>query len=357
MERTDKKWTEALDWLRYVLNSVREAPTVKDWMALIGFAEKQSITGIFLPETSPDNIDKELLLQWIGETQLIEQQNILLNKRVEQLFEMLEHVGMRCCLLKGQGNAMMYPNPLMRCSGDIDVWIDADEEKVYQYVKNRFPDAEVSFKHIHFPIFEDAPVDVHITPLRFYSGLYEKRLQRWIDRNKEEQFSNKIRLSKTQKDICVPTGKFNVVYQLGHMLIHLFDEGLGLRQVVDYFFVLTRLNVTEKERRELADTIEDLGMLRFAKGIMWIEHEVLGLPIEKCIVELEEKRGVQLLDDILEGGNFGHYSERYNGKSGFYYRGLVESRRVMSLLPIAPIEGTAKLFSKMGTAIRKLSNR
>lgn len=354
MERIDKRDAEALKWLRYVLNLDTTMPMVNDWSALMVFAKKQALTGIFLPEKCPNNLPKNLLLQWIGQVQLIEQQNKLLNKRIEQLFGLLEQDGFQCCLLKGQGNANMYPDPLRRCSGDIDVWLNTDESSAYSYVKKMFPDAKVSYKHIHFPIFEDAPVDVHVTPLKFYSTLFLKRLQWWIKQNKEEQFKHGIRLAETDRDVCVPTRQFNVVYQLGHMLIHLFDEGLGLRQVVDYFYVLKGLEASDKELQEFVETIQSLGMLKFARAIMWVESFVLGLPGERCIVKPDERRGKQLLEDILEGGNFGHHSERYNGKTGFYYRGLVEAWRDVRILSIAPREGIARLASKMGTAVNML---
>lgn len=327
-------------------------PTVTDWTALLAFAEKQSLIGICLPSECPENLSKDLLLQWIGQVQLIEQQNKLLNRRIGQLFKKLEDDGFRCCLLKGQGNAALYPKPLMRCAGDIDVWIDSDVETVYQYVRQLFPDAEETYKHIHFPLFDDAPVDVHITPLRFYSGLYEKRLQRWIGNNKDEQFVNYVRLSGTDREVSVPTANFNAVYQLGHMMVHLFDEGLGMRQVVDYYYVLKQMDLSDKEKAEFKKTFEELGMLRFAKAMMWIQSDVLGLPFEKCIISPDEKRGKKVFQDILEGGNFGHHSQRYDGKKGFYERGLAEAWRNVKLLSLAPREGTARLFYRIGTAMR-----
>ena len=352
MEAIDKGTKEVLEWLRYVLNPNTTMPTVRDCSALMAFAEKQALIGICLPEKCPYNLEKNLLFQWIGQVQLIEHQNILLNKRIEQLFGMLEQDGFQCCLLKGQGNANMYPCPARRCSGDIDMWINADETTVYSYVKKLFPKADESYKHIHFPIFDDVKVDVHVAPLKFYSGLYQKRLQRWIEQNKKEQFNHKIRLWETNRDICTPTHQFNVVYQLGHMLIHLFDEGIGMRQMVDYFYVLKGLEVKENEREKFVVTIKTLGLLRFARAVMWIENDILGLPIEQCIVEPDERRGKQLLNDIMEGGNFGHYCKRYNGSSGFYYRGFVEAWRVIGLLPIASREGLARLVNKLGTAVR-----
>ncbi len=317
MGRIDMRDIEFLSWLRYTLNPNTKLPIVKDWLAVFAFAEKQALTGICMPVERPKNLDQALVLQWIGQVQLIEQRNRLLNVRIGQLFSMLESEGFDCCLLKGQGNAEMYPNPLMRCSGDIDVWIDAEEERVYDYVRKLCPNAELSFKHIHFPIFSDVPVDVHSTPLRLYSNYYLKRLNCWIEKNKAEQFAHKIKLTGIEKCVSVPTCSFNVVYQMGHMLIHTLDEGVGLRQIVDYFYALKGLELTDTGIHELINDLKYLGMFRFARAVMWIENQILGVPAERCLIEPDEKFGKKLLADILEGGNFGHHSERYGGKNGF----------------------------------------
>lgn len=352
MVRITKENVEALKWLRYILDPINEMPTISNWPGFLNFIEKQALTGVCLPEQCPANLSRDLLLQWIGNVQRIESQNVLLNNRIKQLFEKLEKDGFRCCLLKGQGCAEMYPNPLRRRSGDIDVWVDSDEKTVYEYVRNMFPEAEVGFKHIHFPIFDDAPVDVHVSPLKLYYSVYQKRLQRWIEQNKPEQFVNNIIFSKTNTEICVPTYKFNSVYQLGHMLIHFFDEGVGLRQVVDYYYVLKNLEVSQKEREELVETIKSLGMLRFAQAMMWIERDVLGLFWEYCIVKPDKRQGQRLLNDILEGGNFGHYSQRYKGRNGFYYRGIVETWRVITFFSMAPRESLSRVKSRFLTAIK-----
>lgn len=311
MVRTDFLQDERVQWLRYVLNSNAEMPPVKDWAALLAFAEKQSVSGICLPEDVPVNLPKPVLLQWIGQVQLIEQQNKLINRRIEQLFEMLEHDGFRCCLLKGQGNAMMYPIPIARCSGDIDVWLDADEETVYQYVKKKYPDEIESHKHIHFPIFDDAPVDMHYTPLKIYHPAHNRKLQRWILENKEKQMRHLVRLPDTGREIAVPTVDFNAVYQLGHIMIHIEAEGIGLRQLVDFFYVLQELKGASEERKnQIIMMWKQLGMYKLARAVMWVEKEMLGLPEEYLLVEPDEKKGSLLAEDILEGGNFGHSSDR-----------------------------------------------
>lgn len=352
MARINNTSAEALKWLRFVLNPKTDMPIVTDWSALYAFAEKQKIVGICSPSSHSVKVEQTILYQWFGIEQQIKKRCIVLNEHIKELCQLLEDASFHCCMLKGQGNAEMYPEPSLRMSGDIDVWVDADEETIQKYVRERFPNATDSYKHIKFPVFDDVLVDVHATPLKFYCPKFHKRLQRWIEDNKQEQFEHRIHLTGIDKEICVPTVKFNVIYQLGHMLIHFFDEGIGLRHLVDYFYVLKGLNLTEEEREKIDGTLRDLGMMRFAKAVMWIENSVLGLSLAYCIVNPDEKRGQQLLVDILDGGNFGKYSQRYKGKTGFYGRGIIEARRLLSLISLAPCEATSCLLRKVKTAVK-----
>lgn len=352
MGRTEKRFSEGLAWLRFVLNSESSMPVVSDWRTLYEFADKQKITGVCDPTKYDVRIGIDVLSLWLRDLKQIKASSSLLNKRVEELNCLLDETGFRHCILKGQGNAEMYPEPLMRMPGDIDVWVDADDESIERFVKNKFPEAAKSYKHIKYPIFDDVPVDVHVTPLKFYCPKYDKRLLRWISKHKKEQFENRIQLTSGEKEINVPTARFNTVYQLGHMLIHLYDEGIGLRHLVDYYYVLKNLDVSDKERTEIVGDLKSLGMLRFAKAVMWIEKEVLGLRDESCFLDVDEKFGRRLLDDVLEGGNFGKYSERYNGKDGFYWMGMVEAKRIIKLMDFAPCEAGFCLLRKMRTAGR-----
>lgn len=351
MGKTEKRFSEGLAWLRFVLNPESGMPVVSDWRTLYEFADKQKITGVCDPTKYDVKIGIDVLSLWLRDLEQIKASSSLLNKRVEELNCLLDETGFRHCILKGQGNAEMYPEPLMRMPGDIDVWLDADVESIERFVKNKFPEAAKSYKHIKYPIFDDVPVDVHETPLKFCSPKNNKRLQQWIEDNKKEQFEHRIQFTGVGKEINVPTARFNAVYQLGHMLIHLYDEGIGLRHFVDHYYVLKNLNVSDKERTEIVRDLKSLGLLRFAKAVMWIEKEVLGLRTEGCIVESDEKLGTKLLEDVLEGGNFGKYSERYRGWTGFYWMGMIEAMRILKLMNFAPSEAGFCFLRKMKTAI------
>lgn len=341
MTNTSSK--EALNWLRFILNRETERPSVTNWLSLLNIVDRQKIVGVCMPDDIPENIDKDLYFRWMAVTQSIERQNQLMNERVGHFFGILEQEGFECCLLKGQGNAAMYSNPLRRNPGDIDVWVDSSVSDVIRFVNRFYPDAIVKTKHIQIPSFHEVAVDIHITPLKLYNPLFQKRLQNWIKSQKKSQFNNKILIQGVEKPINVPTAKFNAVFQMGHMLVHLFERGLGMRQVIDYYYVLCNLDLSEKERKELKKLLKRLGLFRFARAIMWIECSVLGLPDEKCLFEPDEKNGIAILNDILKGGNFGIFNISTEEKKSFFYRGKQKTLHMLVFIQIAPCEGIARL--------------
>lgn len=359
MGTTDYRKDERLQWLRYVLEPSGAMPAVSNWQKLLEFADEQALTGICMPTQRPMNLDQDLLLEWIGSCQLIESRNKLLNKQAAKLFVKMKEAGLRCCILKGQGNATMYPNPLMRCSGDIDVWVDTCEEELLAYVKSVFPDEEESFKHIKFPVFKDTEVDMHYTPLKLYHPANNGRLQAWIEQKKEEQMTHYVRLDGTETDIAIPMATFNAVYQLGHILIHIEDEGIGLRQIVDYYYVLRLVGgLSDTEKAEIVETWQRLGLRKLAGAVMWVEKELLGLSEEYLLVTPDEKIGQLLAEDIMEGGNFGHHSSRQGYKEyGRYVKKCADAWHLVRLSSCFPLEAFFRIVSKVGTAGRILKEK
>lgn len=345
---------ESFLWLRHVLLSQLPLPDISDWEVIYNFANKQKILGICDPSHSDVKMEHDILMRWISVVQQIRIRSALLNQRTVELYQILKEAGFRCCILKGQGNAMMYPDPLKRMPGDIDVWIDADEKTIYDYVKNQYPNALDSFKHIKFPVFADVPVDVHRTPLKFRHPMLQRRLQRWIDENKDEQFGHTVRLIGTDVEIAVPTARFNVIYQLGHILTHLFDEGIGMRHLVDFFYVLKNLEgITDAEKKQIRKDWQQLGMSRLASAIMWIEYEVLGLPENFLLTTPDERLGRKILEDILEGGNFGKYSRRQeNVGRGRIRKRVATLRRLFKLSPCFPGETFFRLVARTSLMIK-----
>ena len=220
-----------------------------DWQELYFFASKQALLGLCFegierlgkeyPEEMKQNpIGRELLMTWMGKAQQIRRQNMKVNAVAGKLFAMLREDGLRCCILKGQGNALMYPNPYSRTPGDIDVWIDASRERIMEYAQKKFElGDDIRLQHLETSL-DGVPVELHFFPCSMNNPIYHARLQKWFRRNADLQCSHIVGLPDGAGDIAIPTSSFNVVYQLCHLYHHFFDEGIGMRQIIDYFLVV-----------------------------------------------------------------------------------------------------------------------
>ena len=239
-------------FLRYCLGykgNMSKIVARMDWQELYSFASKQALLGLcfegierlgkeYPEELRLNPIGRELLMNWMGKAQQIRRQNMKVNAVAGKLFSMLREDGMRCCILKGQGNALMYPNPYSRTPGDIDAWIDASRERIMEYTQKKFElGDDIRLQHLETSL-DGVPVELHFFPCSMNNPIYHARLQKWFRRNADLQCSHIVGLPDGAGDIAIPTTAFNVIYQLTHLYHHFFDEGIGMRQIIDYYVVM-----------------------------------------------------------------------------------------------------------------------
>ena len=209
---------------------------------LYRIAQKQCLVGILfdgiqkLPPTEV-GISKDLLLQWMMQSQMLEKANVRLNDAAIQVSEWFRKKGFRTCILKGQGNALLYPNGLHRTPGDIDIWVEGGDKRVISFVRSISPHEKVCYHHIEFPSYKGVEVEVHYRPSFLLCFWHNRKLQKYYERVKVEQFSHRVMLGE-QGEVAIPTVEFNLIFQLTHIYAHLMNEGIGLRQLLDYYFVL-----------------------------------------------------------------------------------------------------------------------
>ena len=364
------------DFLSFCIGSAKEIPSSlkeADWKELYAIAKKQCLVGVLfdgikkLPAEYV-GMEKELLLQWMAESQMLEKANVRLNDAAIQVSEWFLKKGFRTCILKGQGNALMYPNPYSRTPGDIDIWVEGGDKRVISFVRSISPHEKACYHHIEFPSYKGVEVEVHYRPSFLLCFWHNRKLQKYYERVKEEQFSHRVMLGE-QGEIAIPTVEFNLIFQLTHIFSHLMNEGIGLRQLVDYYYVLCDFykvyqnfskthpssltlkegstafpkplspqgtgDVTAPPRRSeplrskvggpskvspncagwdrlgvLQKELKELGLWKFARGIMYIMQEVFGMPASRLIVPPNEKYGRFVLNEVLEAGNFGRHDAR-----------------------------------------------
>ena len=233
------------DFLRFCIGSAKEIPgSLKevDWKELYAIAKKQCLVGVLfdgIKKLPAEHVGmkKEILLQWMAESQMLEKANVRLNDAAIQVSEWFRKKGFRTCILKGQGNALMYPNPYSRTPGDIDIWVEGGDKRVISFVRSISPHEKACYHHIEFPSYKGVEVEVHYRPsFLLYFG-HNRRLQKYYGMVKDEQFSHRVMLGE-QGEIAIPTVEFNLIFQLTHIFSHLMNEGIGLRQLLDYYYVL-----------------------------------------------------------------------------------------------------------------------
>ncbi len=290
----------------------------KEWDALFQYAKKQTLAGVLfegvqrLPAEQRPPTD--LLLKWYVISERIKKQNTLLNKRAVNVSAYFSENGFNNCILKGQGLAALYPNPLLRMPGDIDIWIEGGRERVFAFVAQKGELQNVNYHHVSYPFCEDTDVEVHVMPNRLNNPFKNQQLQKFFREIAPEQFAHRIQLPDDTGKIPVPTTLFNAFYVLLHIYHHLFGEGIGLRQMMDYYYVLLQ-PMTDEERVELLKLFNRFGMMRFARATMYVMSEVFGLEKDYWITEPCRADGEFLLSEIMAAGNFGQYDERMSGRS------------------------------------------
>lgn len=298
-------------------------------------------------------IPRSLLLEWIATSEDIKSQNLLVNKRIAEASQYFLSQGKRSCVLKGQGNAKMYPNPLSRIPGDIDIWVEGTRKEITKIVRSKFPNVYAQYHHIDFPIFQDVEVEVHYKPSRLNNPYYNWRLQRFYQNNKSLQFNHECRELDANGHVCTPLRDFNLVFQLSHIMNHFFTEGVGLRQLMDYYF-LVRYDYSEMERKVYRSRVKYFGMRRFARSVMWVLKEVFGLEDKYLLVKPYSRGGKLLLKEVMATGNFWMYDEKYvNRHKGNWSRLFTDLYRDVTLAWVFPAEALSMPWAKLENQLYK----
>ena len=283
------------------------------WSKVFDLAKEQALIGVVIDGVAELSIEQkppaDILMPWIAMVSQIEERNKRMNQLTVMVSEKFENVGMGAIVLKGQVNATWYPNPLRRMPGDIDLWMCASRKNVVEYVRRFFPKMDAVYHHIDFPVMKDTGIELHFTPSWMNHWGTNRRLQRFFAQCKQDQWKNKVELPGKVGAVSALTKQVNLVYLLVHIYRHLFDEGVGLRQLMDYYFLL-RQGVTEEERKEVVQMLEQLRMTRFASAVMYVIHEVFGMEEEYFLLPSSKEYGERLLQEVMLAGNFGQYDKR-----------------------------------------------
>lgn len=340
-----------------------------DWESVYQLAQEQSVPGIVLQgierfriQDSGFKLPKVLLLQWIGEVQAIEQRNKSMNVFVAELIDGLRKKGNYCLLVKGQGVAQSYERPLWRSSGDVDLFLSADD---YKKAQTYLQTIGVKISHeteknkerlnAEFQVGEWL-VELHGT---LHANLSSK-MDKVIDSVQYEVFTDeKVCVWKNgEVDVTIPAPNEDIVFVFSHILQHFFFGGIGLRQLCD----LCRLLWTYRDSIDqnlLCKRLQKMGVVTEWKVFVALMVEHLGLPAEAAPLYESgyEMKAGRALNYILEVGNFGHnrdssyLKEKSSVKRKFNIL-VHQMRDSMRMAKIFPIDAWLFFFSSVTDGVK-----
>jgi len=345
-----------------------------EWEKIYQLAQEQSVLGLVLAgleqyKNHNVNLDvnQKLLLQWIGEVQLIEQRNKEMNAFINQLIGDLRKANIYTLLVKGQGVAQCYERPLWRSSGDIDFYMNDDDflkaKIFFRPLVDKFDPDDDYTRHINMH-YGDWVVEIHANQHCALSS----RINRMLDDVHRDLFYNgKVRSwINDGTQIFLPSADNDALIIFTHFFNHFYKGGVGLRQICDW----CRLMWTYKDSLNyglLEQRIKRAGLLDEWRAFGAFAVKYLGMPIEAMPLLNDNlnanlnRKADRICEFILEVGNFGHNRDMsYYGKYPFLIRKAISaSWRFKDLLRHArvfPMDSLRFLFGMMMTSFRSVSH-
>ncbi len=324
------------------LQGLEEVPSEEDWKAVYKLAKRQSILGVAFSgiKKLPEDFrpERKMLLRWSLDAEGTAGMNALINQEAARLTQVFDGAGRKNAVLKGPANARLYPEPLSRQCGDIDIWVEGGRDSVSKllYDLNLLnadtDDHAYSRHHIHLPENKDGiTVEVHFKPasgIPFRNGALQKFL------NEEIRKAEMV-----PEGFYSPSIKFALVMQMAHLQQHFYSGGLGLRQYTDYLMLLR--HSTESDRSAALVVMKRLSMMRACGAVMWMLQEVFGLERGLMLCAPDRWRGERLLKLALSGGNFGQYKTEPKPKNVFV-RWFKDRMQAITWLTFDPVNAVFK---------------
>lgn len=282
----------------------------RKWVKIFETAKKQTVLGIMADAIKrlPDDVVKpsyEVMIRLVGYCVQLEKTNRRINREVLKWIDFFEEKGFSAVLLKGQGIAQLYPSPLRRTPGDIDLWVIGKEAKIRNLVKKELKPSEILYHNSVVHADNNIELEIHTRPSFLYNPVRNFKTQRLFKKWAKEAV--KVNLPENVGAISIPSDNMNRIFLLLHLYRHVFSEGIGLRQMADYAMLLNK-GCTDGDKMQCKIWLKSLGLERFAASVMYLMKVVFDLNDKVLITEVDEKGGAILLKECLEGGNFGIYN-------------------------------------------------
>lgn len=299
--------------------------TEADWKSIFQLADEQTVSALLLDGMSllPSECitiplgDK---LKRIATMQHIEQMNRLHRKVIVKIDQALKSEGISVVFMKGQTTALRYPNPLHRTPGDIDFVVNPKDFKKTMEVLEKIGKVNHDLVHEHHGMawVDGVTVEPHYKVHNYQCPSTDHAMQ--------EMFASVFpsELSSADMDgyavpVFPPT--FESVFLISHMVNHVYEEGLGLRQVIDYAMFLSS-SADKIDWLQHHEYLHQMHMERAWRIFTCICVDYLGMSLPSQVEPFSHQEKVwaeKMMTDIMRVGNFGR------GEYVFQHRGIKDA--------------------------------
>jgi len=303
-----------------------------DWNAIYTELNDQEIQLLFSDYLISQNLPSDVRERWIGKCVDKFEINIRILYVLEWLNELLNRHHIPYMVIKGFSASLLYPRPILRNQGDIDVIVPSEFYKRAIRLLNQ-ADCDGEYLEIESSREcaykkDDIYIEIHSRFATLNTLEAERLLDRWIyeaipgrlqyqsiyDILPQDIAAKKNRVSDCSyseqiqsPDMCfpVPPDFLNGLILLTHINQHI-EEGLGFRQVIDWMLFVNRF-LNDDRWEAFRDNVVILGLERLAITVTRMCQIYFGLPEQSRTWPqvADEQLCEELLQYLFECGNFG----------------------------------------------------
>ncbi len=217
-----------------------------DWEAIFKQASKQGVMGIaydgLLHWIDKMNISQQLLLIWGANIDAMEKRYQKQYKALESLIKFYAENNIKVMVLKGVGLSLLYPNPMHREGGDIDIYLFNDFNKGNDLIEAAgikvYKNKTINPKHSVF-YWENTLVENHQWFLN-RDTIFKKNQYIESILNEQAIVENCKKVFIGKQEAYLPSVAYNALYIMGHMSSHMLTSSIAIRHLCDWAVFLNK---------------------------------------------------------------------------------------------------------------------
>lgn len=286
----------------------------KEWLSLRKTANKQSVLTIALDGLislhskygqrvvrSTINRAKweDFLYDWMANMLMMEQVN---KEQLEVMNDMAQRwldAGCRVLVMKGQANGLFYPHPNHRSKGDIDCYLFGDYSKGNDIAREAGAIVDDSWYKHSVIKYRGESFENH----QYFVHTREGRSSKDLEHIMVETLENVVFDTLPNTSVLLPPPMFNALFLTYHALSHFLEEGLKLKQLVDWAMFLKR-DAAKVDWPLFYTLCEKYHLRRFADVCTDIAVHYLGVKLDDPQIVTSSPYTSRVLDSTFNDNDY-----------------------------------------------------